>query len=101
MIRKKKQIGDHASPQRGFGLITPRGTEEGGEMPCPRGRVATGRTQTAADPPNSQPAVTSRKGIISDRNLNQDTMCSENRAQLCTVVTALHVTTLHSQSGDR
>jgi hypothetical protein len=28
---KKKQIGDHALPQRGFGLGTPKGRKEGGQ----------------------------------------------------------------------
>jgi hypothetical protein len=34
VLKKKKQIGDHALPQRGFGLGTPEGAERGGATPC-------------------------------------------------------------------
>jgi hypothetical protein len=42
---KKKQIGDHALPQRGFGLGTPKGAEGAGATP---GNTGRGRQQERA-----------------------------------------------------
>jgi hypothetical protein len=83
--RKKMQIGDHALPQRGFGLGTPEGAETGGVTP---GNTRPGRQQERAQATmhqtSSKHTSASRHGRISNRSPNQKDIAGKNRADSST-----------------
>jgi hypothetical protein len=71
---QKKRIGDHASPQKGFGLSTPRGAEGGGATP---GNTVQEwqreRLQAAAHQASSNQALTNMHIRIGNRILKHQT----------------------------
>jgi hypothetical protein len=79
--KKKKQIGDHALPQRGFGLGTPEGAEGWWATP---GNTGGGRQQERAQATvhqtSSKHTFTSRHGRISNRSPNQEDIAGKNGA---------------------
>jgi hypothetical protein len=84
MATKKKQIGDHASPQRGFGLGTPEGAEGGGQRRATPGNTRRGqqreRAQATVHQTSSKHTCTSRHGRISNRSPNQKDIAGRKRA---------------------
>jgi hypothetical protein len=80
-IQKKIQIGNHALPEVGFGLSTPRGAERGGATPRNTGRGRQGeRLQAAGHQVSSKRGVTNRHCRISNISPNQQEIAGNNRA---------------------
>jgi hypothetical protein len=79
--KKKKQIGDHALPQRGVGLGTPEGAEGGGAA---SGNTGPGRqrerAQATVQQTSSKHTFTSRHVRINNRSPNQKYIAGKNRA---------------------
>jgi hypothetical protein len=77
-FQKEMPIGDHASPQDGFGLSKPREAEGGGGN-TGRGRKRE-RAQETAQQASSKHAFASRHGSISNGSPNQKDIAGKNRA---------------------
>jgi hypothetical protein len=77
----KRQIGDHALPQRDFGLGTPEGAEGGWATPGNTGRGRQReRAQAAVHQTSSKHTFTSKHGRISNRRSNQKDTAGKHRA---------------------
>jgi hypothetical protein len=71
--RKSPQIGDHALPQRGFGLSTPSGAERKGATPCnTRHRRKRKSRQRAMHELRSEHTRARRHSVIRHRSSNQE-----------------------------
>jgi hypothetical protein len=80
-MKKKRQIGDHALPQWGFGLGTPEEVVGGRATPGNTGRGRQReRAQTTVHQTSSKHTFTSRHGRISNRCPNQQDITGKNRA---------------------
>jgi hypothetical protein len=78
---EKKRIGDHALPQGGFSLGTPKGAEGGGGNARQHGtRAATREAQATAHQASSKRISTNRHGRISNRSSNEKDIAGKNRA---------------------
>jgi hypothetical protein len=88
--RKKNQIGDHALPQRGFGLSTPSGEEGKGATPSnTRHRRQRESRQRATHKPRSEHTQARRQSVTeaptkgTKAAITEHTASRREREQLC------------------
>jgi hypothetical protein len=84
-VKKKNQIGDHALPQRGFGLSTPSGAGRKGATPSnARHRRQRESRKRAMHEPRSKHTRARRPSVIRHRSSNQENKGGKNGADSIT-----------------
>jgi hypothetical protein len=78
--KKRNQIGDHALPQRGFGISTPSGVEQEGAAPNTRHRWLRKSRQRATHDPRSEHTRARRHSVVRHRSSIQENKGGKNGA---------------------